>query len=145
MGCPHIPRLGHDQFRRKLISKWLAQRVPLAGSMELDLNCNLQCVHCYRDGDWPRRALGTGEVIEILDQMAEAGTLWLLLTGGEIFLRPDFFEIYEHARRSGFLITLFTNATLITEEIADHLAAQPPRKIEVTLYGTTRETYEKVT
>jgi len=77
--------------------------------------------------------------------MSEAGTLWLLLTGGEIFLRPDFFDIYEHAVQSGLLITLFTNATLITEEIADRLADVPPRRIEVTLYGTSRETYEKVT
>ena len=77
--------------------------------------------------------------------MAEAGCLWLLYTGGETFLRPDFLDIYTYAKKKGFLITLFTNGTLITPEIADYLAEWRPFSIEVTIYGRTRETYERVT
>ncbi len=145
MACAQIPDLPLDQFGRDVIGKWLENRVPLSGSIELDLRCNLRCLHCYRDGEWPEGILGTEEVKSILDQVANAGTIWLLLTGGEIFLRPDFFEIYDHARRRGLLVTLFTNGTMITERIADRLQQDPPDVVEISLYGYTKETYEAVT
>jgi radical SAM protein with 4Fe4S-binding SPASM domain len=145
MACAQIPDLPLDQFGRDILGKWLEHRVPLSGSIELDLRCNLRCLHCYRDGEWPRGIMTTVEVKSVLDQIAEAGTIWLLLTGGEIFLRPDFFEIYDHARSLGLLVTLFTNGTMVTERIADRLRDHPPDGVEITLYGYTRETYEKVT
>jgi radical SAM protein with 4Fe4S-binding SPASM domain len=85
------------------------------------------------------------EHCRILDEIAEAGCLWLLYTGGEIFARGDFLDIYTYARRKGFLITLFTNGTLITPQVADHLARSMPFSIEITLYGRTRKTYERIT
>lgn len=89
--------------------------------------------------------LSTEEHIRILDEIATAGGLWLLFTGGEIFLRQDFLEIYTHAKKSGFLVSLFTNGTLISEKIADHLANYRPLSMEITLYGLTPDTYERVT
>jgi radical SAM protein with 4Fe4S-binding SPASM domain len=145
MACAQIPDLPLEEFGRDLIQKWIASKVPLSGTMELDLRCNLKCHHCYRDGEWPPGVLNTNEVISVLDQIAAAGTIWLLLTGGEIFLRRDFFEIYHHARQRGLLVTLFTNGTVLTEKIADQLAELPPYSIEVTLYGYSKETYEGVT
>jgi radical SAM protein with 4Fe4S-binding SPASM domain len=145
MACAQIPDLPLEQFSRDVVSKWIENRIPLSGSIELDLRCNLRCLHCYRDGDWPSGVLATDEVKSVLDQVAEAGTIWLLLTGGEIFLRPDFFEIYDHARKLGLLLTLFTNGTMITERIADRLAEYPPDGVEISLYGFSRETYEAVT
>jgi radical SAM protein with 4Fe4S-binding SPASM domain len=68
-----------------------------------------------------------------------------LFTGGEVFLRRDFFEIYHHALQRGLLVTIFTNGTTVTEKIADRLSEQPPYNIEVTLYGYSKQTYEKVT
>jgi radical SAM protein with 4Fe4S-binding SPASM domain len=87
----------------------------------------------------------TEEVFHILDQVAEAGCLWLLITGGEPLLRKDFLDIYTYAKKKGFITTLFTNGTLITPEIADGLADWPPFFVEITLYGATKETYERVT
>src|SRR6185503_239215 len=81
----------------------------------------------------------------ILDQMAAAGCLWLLYTGGEILARRDFLDIYTHAKRNGFLITLFTNGTMITEKVADYLAEWRPFSVEITVYGRTRATYERLT
>jgi radical SAM protein with 4Fe4S-binding SPASM domain len=89
--------------------------------------------------------LTTTEMYRILDEMAEAGCLWLLLTGGEIFARRDFLDIYTHAKRNGFLTTLYTNGTLIDEAIADYLVEWRPCAVEITLYGRTRETYERLT
>src|ERR1035437_1714272 len=85
------------------------------------------------------------EHCRILDEVAEAGCLWLLFTGGEIFARKDFLEIYTYAKKQGFLITLFTNGNLITPQIADYLVEWRPFSIEITLYGATRETYEALT
>jgi radical SAM protein with 4Fe4S-binding SPASM domain len=73
------------------------------------------------------------------------GCFWLLYTGGEIFARRDFLEIYTYAKQKGFLVTLFTNGTLINEKIADYLVEWPPFAIEITLYGRTKETYEALT
>jgi radical SAM protein with 4Fe4S-binding SPASM domain len=85
------------------------------------------------------------EHCRILDEISDAGCFWLLFTGGEIFARKDFLDIYTYAKRKGFLITLFTNGTLINPKIADYLAEWQPFSIEITLYGKTKETYEKLT
>jgi radical SAM protein with 4Fe4S-binding SPASM domain len=85
------------------------------------------------------------EHCRILDEISEAGCFWLLFTGGEIFARKDFLDIYTYAKRKGFLITLFTNGTLLNPRIADYLAEWQPFSIEITLYGRTKETYEKLT
>jgi radical SAM protein with 4Fe4S-binding SPASM domain len=81
----------------------------------------------------------------LLDEITEAGCLWLLYTGGEILARKDFLEIYTHAKQKGLLITLFTNGTLITPRVADQLVEWRPFAIEITLYGRTKETYERLT
>lgn len=125
-------------------------RVPLSGTIELTNRCPLECSHCYNnlpmnDHDARRRELTTDEVFKLLDELAEAGCLWILFTGGEILARRDFFDIYEYAKRKGFLITLFTNGILVDERIADRLAAMPPFSIEITLYGATKESYEALT
>ena len=126
------------------------KRVPIGGSIELTQRCNNRCVHCYNNlaaGDKKalENELSTDEHCRIIDEIAEFGCLWLLLTGGEIFLRKDFLEIYTHAKQKGLLITLFTNGTLITPAIADYLAKLPPFAIEITLYGGTAKTYESIT
>jgi radical SAM protein with 4Fe4S-binding SPASM domain len=77
--------------------------------------------------------------------MAAEGCLWLLYTGGEIFVREDFLDIYSYAKKAGFLITLFTNATLITPRIAEYMAAWTPFSVEVSLYGSTAATHDRVT
>jgi radical SAM protein with 4Fe4S-binding SPASM domain len=127
-----------------------ARRVPVNGTIEVTNRCPLNCSHCYNnlsmgDADARRRELTTEEHFRLLDELADLGCLWLLYSGGEIFARRDFLEIYTYAKRKGFLLTLFTNGTLITEAVADYLAEWPPFAIEITLYGATRETYEGLT
>lgn len=125
------------------------ERFPLTGQWEITCRCNLRCIMCYTDcfnrTEKVREELSTDEILRIMDELAEAGCLELALTGGEPLARPDFFEIYEHAKAGGFLVTLLTNGTLITEEIADRLAALPPHRIEISLHGVTERTFERVT
>jgi radical SAM protein with 4Fe4S-binding SPASM domain len=92
-----------------------------------------------------RGELTLAEHVRILDEISAEGCLWLLYTGGEVFARRDFLDIYTAAKERGFLVTIFTNGTLITPRIADELAKWRPFTIEITLYGHTRETYEKLT
>jgi len=127
-----------------------SKRVPISGTIELTQRCNNQCIYCYNNlsaGNQKAREkeLTFDEYRRILDEIADAGCLWLLFTGGEIFIRRDFLEIYTYARQKGFLITLFTNGTLISPEIANQLAQISPFSIEITIYGYTKETYESIT
>lgn len=127
-----------------------SQRVPINVIVEVTRLCPLGCVHCYNNLPMTDRAARSEELTylehcRLLDQIADLGCLWLLYTGGEIFARRDFLDIYTYAKSKGFIITLFTNATMVTEQIADTLADWRPFDIEVTLYGRTRETYERLT
>jgi radical SAM protein with 4Fe4S-binding SPASM domain len=135
-----------DFLTRALSDGSEESELPLSGSIELTLRCNVRCKHCYilYPGATDEE-MSTEQVKRVLDKLAEKGVLFLLMTGGEILARCDFKDIYLHARRLGFILTLFTNGTLVTEEMADFLAKWPPRRIEITIYGHTEETYEKVT
>ena len=127
----------------------LPERFPVACQWEITCRCNLRCVMCYTDcfnrPEFVRQELTTSEILRIMDQLTEAGTLELCLTGGEPMARTDFFDIYDHAIRSGFLVTVFTNGTLMTEAHADRFAALPPHRIEISLHGATQETFERIT
>jgi radical SAM protein with 4Fe4S-binding SPASM domain len=128
----------------------VAQRVPVSGSLEITQRCNLKCTHCYNrlplsDKEARRDELTYDEHCRILDEITAAGCLWLLYTGGEIFARKDFLDIYTYAKQKGLIVSLFTNGTLITPKVADYLVRWRPFGIEITLYGRTKETYERVT
>jgi radical SAM protein with 4Fe4S-binding SPASM domain len=123
---------------------------PLGGMLELTQRCNLECVHCYcrqnaGDPSIRSRELTGTEICEIVDQIAEEGCLHLLLTGGEPLLHKDFLDIYDYIHERGFLVQLFTNGTLITSSIADHLQHHPPLSVEISLYGATKSVYESIT
>jgi radical SAM protein with 4Fe4S-binding SPASM domain len=141
---------GYKDFSGRLHARMQAHRVAANATIEVTRRCPLQCVHCYNnlpmgDLEAKRGELTYDEHCRILDEMAEAGCLWLLYSGGEIFARKDFLDIYTYAKRKGFLISLFTNGTLISPRIADYLVEWRPFSIEITLYGHTRETYERLT
>lgn len=130
-------------------SKLAQKRVPLSGSIELTYRCNLRCQHCYvshgHTGIPGKEELSFPEIRNVFDQIVAQDCLWLLITGGEPLMRRDFLDIYIYAKRVGLLITLFTNGTMITPKIADFLAEYRPFNLEITLYGRTQETYERVT
>ena len=128
------------------------KRSPLLGSLDLELTerCNNNCIHCcinlpMEDDGARQRELSTITIKEILSETAALGALSIRFTGGEPLLREDFIDLYLHARRLGLKVLLFTNARLITPELADLFARIPPLvKIEVTVYGLKPESYEAV-
>lgn len=140
----------YNRFSGLVHQKYLGKRAPVEVSIEVTRRCPLECLHCYNNlpmGDQEARKseLTLAEHCRLLDELMAAGCLWVLYTGGEIFGRKDFPEIYKEAKKRGFLVTLFTNGTLISPQIADMLAEWRPFAIEITLYGATRETYDSLT
>src|SRR3989454_4586002 len=85
--------------------------VPLSVQLDITYRCNERCVHCYLDHD-DHGEMTTAEIKHLLDQLAEAGVFILTLSGGEIFMRKDFFEILEYARKLTFCVKLKTNAVM---------------------------------
>lgn len=127
------------------------ERFPLNGTFELTARCNLKCKMCMFRIDKERMAeLGgrertTEEWIHMAHEVRDAGTIGLLLTGGEPMLRSDFVTIYKAIAQMGFMLTVFTNATLVTNEIMEVFRKYPPHRIGITIYGASSETYDKVT
>jgi radical SAM protein with 4Fe4S-binding SPASM domain len=145
-----LSNASYGEFSLALHNRLGDLRLPMEVSIEVTRRCPLACQHCYNnlpmaDLAARKRELTKEEYFSLLDELADMGVLWLLFTGGEIFARKDFLEIYTHAKRKGFLITLFTNGILVNKQIADYLNEYPPFGIEITLYGRTRETYERLT
>jgi radical SAM protein with 4Fe4S-binding SPASM domain len=142
-----------DKLEIQKFSLWdklKSKSSPISFDIEVTARCNMDCRHCYinlpaGDKDAQRLEMNIEEIGDIASQAVKLGAVWCLITGGEPLLRPDFPEIYLMLKRKGLLVSVFTNATLVNE---DHIALfkkYPPRDIEVTVYGVTRETYERVT
>jgi radical SAM protein with 4Fe4S-binding SPASM domain len=128
----------------------LKERVPIDVTLELTHRCPLTCAHCYNNLPMSDREAASAEMTladykRLLDELYDLGTFWLLFSGGEPFARKDFLDIYTYAKQKGFLITIFTNGTVLTPAMADYLAEWPPFAIEITLYGNTKATYEALT
>lgn len=133
-----------------LWDKMAAGRRVFSFELELTARCNLDCRHCYINrptGDEAARAveLRLDEIDRLAGQAADLGAVWCLLTGGEPLLRRDFFAVFKAVRRHGLLVSIFTNATLIGPREVALFREDPPREIEVTVYGATAATYERVT
>ena len=133
-----------------LFHKASGRKIPLSGTFELSPECNFACRMCYirktrREilaHDRPMVTLA--QWLEIARQAREQGLLYLLLTGGEPFLWPDFWKLYDALIHMGFLISINTNGSLIDEEAIKRLQALPPNRINITLYGASDATYERL-
>jgi radical SAM protein with 4Fe4S-binding SPASM domain len=89
--------------------------------------------------------LTTDEVRRVLDELADLGALYLTLTGGEVFMRPDLFEIIEHARDRGFAYRVYTNGIGLTEAKVERLAALEPLTVEVSLFSADPAVHDAIT
>ena len=149
MSKPLFPPQPMTERALDYMNRTMAARVPITGSLELTHRCNLACVHCYvnlpaTDRQAQKREMTTEEVVRLIDELAEVGLLQLTITGGEPLLRLDFPAIYRHAHQKGILLTVYSNATLITDRIVELFQECPPLTVDITMYGYTPETYDQV-
>jgi len=84
--------------------------------------CNMYCKHCYRGaGAASKNELDTEEGKSLIDEVAKAGFKIMVFSGGEPLVRPDIYELVEHAVKVGLRPVLGSNGTLITKEVAMRL------------------------
>ncbi len=136
----------YDLLINGLFAKAEMQGIPLSGAFELTSRCTLDCKMCYIHRNEHDREAISGEKdtawwINLANEASKAGTLPVLLTGGEPMIRRDFDEIFLACKNAGLLVSVNTNGTLLTDEKIRFFRENPPQKINVTLYGTSKETY----
>jgi radical SAM protein with 4Fe4S-binding SPASM domain len=123
---------------------------PLSFSIETTARCTNNCRHCYvnlpaGDSDAKSKEMSLDFINHLADEAVSLGIIWCLVSGGEPLLRGDFADMYLSLKNKGLLVSVFTNATLITEEHVRLFRKYPPRDLEISVYGVTQETYEAVT
>ncbi len=137
-----------DRIERPLLDEMATKcsrlNIPLQAQLELPSRCNIRCSHCYVD------LVETDEMSfeewrDVLSQLKAAGTIYLLLTGGEIMVRTDLLDLITYARSNGFLVGIITNCTLVTPEIVQAFSELRIRSIVTSLHGATAASHDMVT
>jgi radical SAM protein with 4Fe4S-binding SPASM domain len=136
--------VGATPVMDRLISRTVRKHQPLSVHFDLTYRCNERCVHCYLDHD-DHGELTTAECLAVMQELAQAGTLFLTFSGGEIFLRPDLYEILAAARRLHFDVSLKTNALLVTPERAQRLREFGVRRVQISVYSDIPEVHDAIT
>jgi radical SAM protein with 4Fe4S-binding SPASM domain len=134
---------------KDILKKTAKQHRLMAVHFELTYRCNERCTHCYLDVFKPNaivpRELSTEECLNVIDQISSLGVLHLTLSGGDILVRRDWYEIAQYARQKRLLLRLFTNGLLIRPKLADRIASLHPYAVEISLYSTKPEIHESIT
>src|SRR5580704_9051935 len=133
-----------NHLAEEMSAKALKLGIPLSVQLDLTYRCNERCVHCYLDHE-DHGEMTTSEIKNLLDQLAEAGVFFLTLSGGEILMRKDFFEILEYARMRGFCVKLKTNAVLIREKEAQRIRDLAVESIQISIYSHRPEVHDAIT
>jgi radical SAM protein with 4Fe4S-binding SPASM domain len=118
--------------------------VPLGVHLDVTYRCNERCIHCYLDHD-DHGEMTTAEIKDVLDQLAEAGTFFLTLSGGEVLMRRDFFAILEHARRRLFNVRIKTNGVMIHEAEARRMRDLGVEQVQISIYSNHPEIHDAIT
>jgi radical SAM protein with 4Fe4S-binding SPASM domain len=124
--------------------KALGLGIPLSVHLDITYRCNERCVHCYLDHD-DHGEMTTAEIKDVLDQLSEAGVFFLTLSGGEVLMRRDFFEILEHARRLLFNVKVKTNGVMIREAQAKRMRALGVEQVQISVYSHRPEVHDGIT
>jgi radical SAM protein with 4Fe4S-binding SPASM domain len=128
----------------EMAAKALKLNIPLSVQLDLTYRCNERCIHCYLDHD-DHGEMTTAEIKDLLDQMADAGVFYLTISGGEILMRRDFFEILEHARARTFCVKLKTNGVLIRKKEAQRLRELGVEAVQISIYSHRPEVHDAIT
>ena len=141
-----IPTIQYGAFSQRVHEQAAANRRVIKAQLELTYRCNLHCRHCYTDPynskEFFSRELTLAEIHRLLEEMQQIGIVWLNLTGGDIFMHPQFFEIYEAAYRKGFLLQLYTNGTLFTKASIERLQQMRPFTIDISCHSVTEAPFD---
>ncbi len=121
--------------------------LPIAGNFELTGRCNFNCPMCYvhtSDPENIKKELTAEQWISLAESAVKNGMIFCLLTGGEPFVRKDFFEIYGALKKMGVLVSINSNGSLLDGEIRQRLLDDPPLRLNVSIYGSSNDTYKNM-
>jgi AdoMet-dependent heme synthase len=118
--------------------------IPISVHLDITYRCNERCVHCYLDHD-DHGEMTTAEILDLLNQLADAGVFLLTLSGGEVLMRRDFFEIVEHARRLLFNVKIKTNGVMIREPEARRIRQLGVEQVQISVYSHRPEIHDGIT
>jgi radical SAM protein with 4Fe4S-binding SPASM domain len=125
------------------IKKPLSIYAPFLVVWDFTHKCNLKCKHCYSEsGGIREEELTTAEAMDVVDQLADAGVTALAFSGGEPLTRKDFFQVAEHAVERGLYVSVATNGTLLTREMARKLKLAKIHYVEISIDGATAKTHD---
>ncbi len=144
-----MSKLKKPSHYEQLLEAAARDRIPISVLAELTYRCVHRCRHCYTSGGDTRPdaadELATAAWLDIFDQLAAAGTLFLTLSGGEPLLRADFWELLDEAVRRGFHTRVFTSGYLVDEAAAERLAASGAAGVDVSFYSSDPAVFDAVT
>jgi len=149
--CAQNAGLEGDSLLALIALKAEQRRVPLNVHFEITYRCNQQCIHCYcvvphgQEEEARKRELTYGEITQVLDDLAEMGALYLTLSGGEVLVRRDFFDIAAHAKDRGFVLRIFTNGMGLTEEQVRRIAVLEPMTVELSIFSADPAIHDSIT
>ena len=118
--------------------------LPISVHLDITYRCNERCVHCYLDHD-DHGEMTTAEIIDVLEQLADAGVFFLSISGGEVLMRRDFFEIVERARQLLFNVKVKTNGVMIREKEAARLRQLGVEQVQISVYSHRPEVHDAIT
>lgn len=118
--------------------------IPFEVTIELTHLCNFRCQHCYLPAQREAGRLSTARTLSLLEELAAMGTMRLVLSGGEPLLCSDWLEIAQRARELGLILHIYTNGSLINEDVVATLRPLDPF-MEVSLYSMDQEVFEHIT
>jgi radical SAM protein with 4Fe4S-binding SPASM domain len=124
--------------------KALGLGIPISVHLDITYRCNERCVHCYLDHD-DHGEMTTAEIEDVLNQLSDAGVFFLTLSGGEVLMRRDFFEIVEHARRLLFNVKVKTNGVMIREAHARRIRQLGVEQVQISVYSHRPEVHDAIT
>lgn len=117
---------------------------PVSVTFQVTDRCNYECVHCYQEHS-NHDELSFDEIKRVLEELAEAGVLFITLMGGEFFMRRDADQILLAAHELGFAIRLKTTGHHVHDKRADLIAACRPIHVDLSLYAASKHIHEQVT
>ena len=146
---PQLRKGNEPPLIRYLLSKAIRSATPISGTFELTPRCNFDCKMCYVHLSKGQqlslgKELSADQWLAIGEDAVKNGMLILLLTGGEPLLRPDFREIFLGLKKMGVMISINTNGSLIDDDYISFFRENPPYKLNISLYGASQETYERL-
>lgn len=138
-----------NTIEQTICNKADINHIPISGTFELSPLCNMDCKMCFAKMTKEQMEAHAPiknykQWLDLAKQACDAGMMFILLTGGEPFLYPNFKELYLGLKKLGLIISINTNGTLINEKIVDWLANDPPRRLNITLYGANNQTYDRL-